>query len=394
MLERERVVHLDVFRCLMVSAAILSHVLGYVHAWDLLGANVTVPLRLFTRGATPGLLILFGFMIEFVYTRVASRYGTGECLRRMLYRVMLCYLAFLVVAAAGFLGGTMTAKQFFLNLFLVQGALNANIFAIYFFVLLLTIPVLFMRLRFGVYSLLAVIAAIWLLDVFWVEPAANPFMGRPGPLRLFTHLCDFLTGLGDSWGPSILHSMTLVLFGMSLAHALGSKTLTGALPCSVAVAAALALVLHEGRTAGWANFARNVANYEGYRAHNHEAYYAFGVLHALALMLFAWALTQVLPPAVRGVMTYLGSRTFLYFLVANAVLTAVPRRFSVSSVPLNALLFVSLLVVTYAAMNLWERRLAQTAGMIGVRTLLREAADRVVRRAQRLRARVGQGSLP
>lgn len=394
MLQRERVVYLDVFRCLMVSAAILSHLLGYVYAWDLLGANVTVPLRLFTRGATPGLLILFGFMVEFVYARGASRYGTSECVRRMLYRVMLCYLAFLTVAAAGFLGGTMSAKKFFLNLFLVQGALNANIFAIYFFVLLLTIPVLFLRLRFGVSSLLAVVAAIWLLDVFWVEPAANPFMGLSGPLRLLTHLCDLLTGLGDSWGPSILHGMTLVLFGMTLAHALTRGTLRGALPCAVAVLAALTLVLREGQTAGWATFASNIANYEGYRAHNHEVYYAFGVLHALALMLAAWALTRVLPPAVQRVMTYLGSRTFLYFLVANAVLTAVPRRFSVANGPLLALLYVLLLAVTYAVMNLWERRLAGAAGMVGVRTLLQNAAATLVRSAQRLRTRVGPSSLP
>ena len=390
----ERVVYLDVFRCLMVSAAILSHLLGYVHAWDVLGEDVTVPLRLFTRGATPGLLILFGFMVEFVYVPGAGRYGLGECVRRLLYRVMLCYLAFLTVAAAGFLGGTMSAKQFFLNLFLVQGALNANIFAIYFFVLLLTVPVLLLRLRFGVPSLLAVVAAIWLLDVFWVEPAANPFMGLAGPLRLFAHLCDFLTGLGDSWGPSILHGMTLVLFGVTLAHALAAKTLRGALPCAVAVLAALTLVLREGQTAGWATFAQNIADYGGYRAHNHEVYYAFGVLHALALMLAAWALTRVLPPAARTLLTYLGSRTFLYFLVANVILTAVPRRFSASSVPLLALLYVLLLAVTYAVMNVWERRLAGAAGMVAARGLLREAAAAAVRGARRLRARARPSSLP
>lgn len=385
MLQRERVVYLDIFRCLMVSAAILSHVLGYVHAWDLLDDKATLPLRLFTRGATPGLLILFGFMIEFVYTRAARSYGTGECLRRILYRAMLCYLAFLIVAAAGFLGGTMTVKQFFLDLFFVQGALNANIFAIYFFVLLLTIPVFLLRLRFGIFSLLAVIAVIWLLDIFWVEPLANPFAQLSSPLRYFTYLCEFLTGLGDAWGPSILHSMTLVLFGMSTAHALTMKTLKGALPCSLVVLAALTLVVHEGQTAGWTNFAHNIANYEGYRAHNHEVYYAFGVLHALALMLFAWVLTRILPPVAREFMTYLGSRTFLYFLVANTILTAVPRRFSVASVAVNALIFMSLLTATYIIMKLWEQRLAQVAIMISIRTLLRRSAATLVHGAQRLK---------
>lgn len=48
----KRIVHLDVFRFLMVSVALLSHVLGYFYTWGALSEPLRNYLKLFTRGAT------------------------------------------------------------------------------------------------------------------------------------------------------------------------------------------------------------------------------------------------------------------------------------------------------------------------------------------------------
>lgn len=165
------------FRFLMVAGALLSHVLGYFYTWDALAEQPQLYLRLFTRGAAPGLLVLFGFMLEFVYVRYAQRRGLGYSVKRMCYRALLCYLASALIAAAGMLGGHTSVRDLISNLILISASLNADIFLTYFYVLFAIIPVIALRLRFGIGSLLVVIAGIWFVDVAVLQPVESSFSG-------------------------------------------------------------------------------------------------------------------------------------------------------------------------------------------------------------------------
>ena len=66
------------------------------------------------------------------------------------------------------------------------------------------------RLWFPV--LLGLVGVVWLADLVYIDGAA------PWP-RPFRNLGGVLLGLGDTFGPSVLHSVTFVVFGMTLGGA-------------------------------------------------------------------------------------------------------------------------------------------------------------------------------
>lgn len=336
----------------MVAAALLSHVLGHFGVWDVLGENTRLYLRLFSRGATPGLLILFGFMIELVYVRHAKQKGFSFSIQRMMYRVILCYLAFILIASIGFLTGLGSLRSFLGNFLLVSPAINANIFAIYFFVLLLMMPIIAVRLRFGVNALLAIVSAVWLVDSLALTPLGSPFAYSSDTLE---YLANFFVGVGDSWGPSIFHSLTVTLFGMVLSNAFVERSRKSLSRLAVFAGLAFFIVCLEISKIGWITFLGNIADYTAYRAHNSIVFYAYGILFSLTLMLLAWSLNKILFSVIRHPVTYLGARTFLYFLLGNMILTAFPRTISIDL--LTALLiFVLLTSLCYALIKLWEAK--------------------------------------
>lgn len=378
-----RIVYLDVFRFLMVTVALLSHVLGYFNTWDALGEQPRLYLRLFTRGATPGLLILFGFMLEFVYVKHAQHRGLGYSIKRMSYRAALCYLAFILVAAAGIVGGHTSATDFVGNLLLVSSAINANIFAVYFFMLFAVMPVIALRLRFGITSLLAAITGIWLLDAAVLRSIDSPFSGA---LDNLDYLSGFLMGLGESQGPSIFHGLTAVLFGMVFGNTFATRSRTSALCLVGLTGTALSILGMEISSVGWTGFLANVADYNAYRAHNSIVYYAYGIVHAVLVMLLAWGLNKLLPQVVRTPVTYLGSRTFLYFLFGNLILSAVPHSFVNTSFWLGVGEAVVLAVTCYALILLWEAKVDGWPPVVEVRKRMLGGSERLMNLLRRLSA--------
>lgn len=367
----------------MVAGALLSHVLGYFYTWDTLAEQPQLYLRLFTRGATPGLLILFGFMLEFVYVKYAQRHGLAYSVKRMCYRALLCYLAFVVIAAAGILGGHTSVKELAGNLLLVSDALNANIFRTYFYVLFAVMPVIALRLRFGVGSLLVVIAGIWLVDV-----AALQFLDTPssGALSNFDFLGSFLLGLGNSWGPSIFHGLTAVLFGMILGNFFSVRSGTSLVYLGSLTGTALTILGFEIFTVGWNGFLAGVADYEAYRGHNSIIYYAYGAVHAIVVMLLARGINRFLPEAVRRPLTYLGSRTFLFFLFGNLILSAIPRGYVNTDFRVGMGGFVLLTAICYGLILLWEAKFDSWLPIVSMRKGLLGVSESLMKLLRRFGA--------
>jgi hypothetical protein len=83
------------------------------------------------------------------------------------------------------------------------------IFKLYFFLLIIGVGIVAARVRYGMGSLLALVGLIWLADLLYINES-GPW---PQPFR---HLGGMLFGLGSTFGPSVLHSITLVVFGMTL----------------------------------------------------------------------------------------------------------------------------------------------------------------------------------
>lgn len=61
-------------------------------------------LKQFTRSATPIFVFMFGFMVEFVYTRRARNLGVSAVRRRIYVRSFQCYVAYALVSFSAYLG--------------------------------------------------------------------------------------------------------------------------------------------------------------------------------------------------------------------------------------------------------------------------------------------------
>lgn len=313
-----RIGPLDTFRCLTVTLALLSHALLEFRVDAVTSPDVWLALRSFTRSSTPGLLLLFGIMAEVVHFR-RYREAPATLRPRLLRRAAQCYATFVALAALVTVCRPEPAAYLLRSFgFLTLEGYNV-IFALYFFLLLLLLAVLPIRRRWGFGGLGVLLAAIWGLDLLVVSrlpPAADA-------LKV---LGDITLGTGGTWGPSVFHSLSLVIAGMAIGNALYARDRT---PGGRALAAALGgvsvlLIAAEMARVGALDFFRGIVDLSKYRAHNDPVYYAYGVLGAAVTIPLAYALDSGAPGRLRRVLHALGGKTFSYFVIGNAVLILIP----------------------------------------------------------------------
>lgn len=350
---------LDVYRYLTVTFAIVSHIILHhnIYGDELVGGLAFA--KAITRSATPTLLILFGMMVEMVYAR-RFREDRPATAGSLLYRAILCYLAFIILALAEFLLENGNASRLIAAVPLISPVENGNIFKLYAILLVLTYPILMLRSRFGVPGLLAMVAVLWALYYLVIDR----FPALPFPLH---HIGGVLFGIGDEWGPSILHSSLLVVFGMLMSNVLtGEKRLRFATPAFAGI-----IALSFGYLA-WAVFqygldgvALRIADIDAWRRTNDFGYYAFGIMASVVILSVSYALDWALPKRVSEPMRLVGGVTLMYFFTANIILSAVPEfeptlQWHEFSLVLGYILFFSLLAYVWAR---WGRRTNWVAGI-------------------------------
>jgi hypothetical protein len=316
--ESGRITFLDTFRFAAVTFALVAHV-ATQHGLDDFETSLGLLRASVTRAATPSLLILFGVMLEIVYAR-RFRAEPGLVAGRMVRRAALCYAAFAASALFALAGGKITASGLAGAVVLVKTVPYSAIFKLYLFLLLLGVGIVAARVRYGMAGLLALLCAVWLADTLVID-GSRPL---PPPFR---HLAGLLLGWGENHGPSVLHGVTLVVFGMALGAAAFSRT-----PPSRATWAALGLMLaaatavlaRELWVGGLRHVLVGIADIEAFRSDNAPVYYAYGIWVALALTGFAYLLHAAAPARLRRLMGRLGSATLPYFFIGNAVLLLSP----------------------------------------------------------------------
>ena len=340
-----RIALLDTFRFTAVTLALLQHVsLQYGLDRNLAGASLV--WKLVARGATPSLLVIFGMMLEIAYARnfTASR---NIVVQRMLYRVVLCYAAFVMSSFFASAAGKDNLISFFGSFMLLALVPYSNILATYIFLLVIGIGVIALRLKGGFAVLLGLVGLIWTVDRLYID-ATSPW---PFP---FAQLGGGLLGWGNQLAPSALHGLTLVVAGMALAAAVFSREPSrGAWATVVAMLLAAAGILAE---AIWNSGARQVAvglaDFGAYRASNDIIYYAYGLCTATAYLVLAAVLHLVAPSRLRPLITELGSQTLAYFVVGNAVLLMLPT-FLVTNGVGSAIIIAVLLPTFWICTLLW-----------------------------------------
>ncbi|OWJ75350.1 hypothetical protein [Haematobacter genomosp. 1] len=348
-----RISSIDLFRYLTVSFALFSHTLLFLKSDALSGGDVILGLKSITRTATPALMILFGVMAEIVYLR-RYRSDPDRAAQGMISRAIICYICYVALVVLALVFGHVRGGQAIRATLLVAPSPYANIFKIYTFLLPITLLLVQLRARTGLLGPWVVVAGIWLLDWIVLDHLPAP--------PVFAHFAGFLFGIGTSWGPSILHSLTLVVMGMTLGAAffspsrLTEKAEMHAARLWLGMATGLSLLLL-GTKLGWFGLhgvLLRIADITQWRGDNDIGYYAYGLLSALGLLFLARSICIIAPQWVVTPLARIGGATLAYFFIGNALLLILP---SLDWLPFwgKASFTVAFLVFCGGATLIWDQ---------------------------------------
>lgn len=340
-----RIHFLDTFRFVAVTFALVAHITTQ-HGFEEYQTGLSLLSKSLTRAATPSLLMVFGIMLEIVYSRKFADNRTLVA-SRMLHRAALCYVAFTASALVTLVVGKRDIEGFIGAASLLTTVPYTLIFKLYLFLLIIGVGIVATRVKYGLASLLVLVGLVWGVDLLLVDGSA------PWP-QPFRNLGGVLFGLGSTFGPSVLHGVTLVVFGMMIGGAVfgrrSSRSATATVVLLLALAAAS--LFWEVRSHGLRQTLVSIADDQMYRNSNDVNYYAYGAWAAVSLMSFAYVLHRISPAPLRSLMNRLGSETLAYFLIGNCILLAMPV-FQVQGVLEFSLLFPAYLLVFCGATLLW-----------------------------------------
>ncbi len=332
-----RLVHLDVARGAAIVGALAIHALIACGLWAELPQNAFKGMmNAAFRACTPTFFLVFGMMLELVYAR---RLGEGKPIAgRMIQRAAQCWLGFAAGALAATLVGNLSPDRLVRALLLIGDAPWTSVLRFYAIVLIVLIPVIALRVRFGAAVPWVALACIWLLDPLLAQ-MQWPWGQAGQPLAFFW---SSLFGYPGSWvGGSIWHNTSLIMAGMILANGMRNVARPDGplLPWRHLLALAIPSIAIVFWTA-WSHGVLALATaYAGDRmalrsAHD-PAYFAIGGLSAMVVLILAaygW-----IPGS--GQLAAVGRRSLTIFAVGCVVINLIPR--GVSHGILNGLLLLA-----------------------------------------------------
>lgn len=268
----------------------------------------------FTRMATPMFMTLFGVMIALVYIPRLSR-GPGEqdlVARRLMSRMVTCYLVYGAITLAAVLTGKIPPeKGLEAMVFANAGRFGEilKIYAVLFLVIVLTLPAL---KRYGFIWVLAMAGAGWLIGHVVAAIA------EPGIYPL-----QFVTGYDRGFGPSVVHSLTFVAFGVAVGEAVSGRR--SLLVPGILAGLSFAVLVAATWRLGPGTMAHGLGTY-AFRTVNHPLYYAFGILATSGwLLVFALACSKGIMKAPAGALAKLGQRSLFVYGFGNVAMNLLPK---------------------------------------------------------------------
>lgn len=202
----KRVYFVDFARAYAICLALFDHSMNDFHVWENYSFEQYAVLKVFTTSATPTFLFLFGMMLELVYFPRLASSGLGAIKGKMIKRSLQCYAGFIMTSIAGLIGGFLTVKSAIGTAIFVSNNHYGNILKIYCILILAAIPLLMIRKRYGLKSIIGLSLGAWL-----IYPFTKDIVFQNGSIDIF--MSTFF-GIGRSSGPSALHAMTIVSLGM------------------------------------------------------------------------------------------------------------------------------------------------------------------------------------
>ncbi len=203
---KQRVYFVDFARSYAIFLALFDHSLNDFNIWSNYPFEQYAVIKLFTSSATPTFLFLFGMMLELIYLKRLKANGLSSIRPQLVKRSLQCYLGFMLTSLAGFIGGYLTLKAFLGSSFFVVNTHYGNILKIYCVMIILAMPLLLFRRKFGIWLTVLLCCSYWL-----VYPFTQDFEFSNGSIGIFM---SSIFGVGGKSGPSVFNSLSIVAIGM------------------------------------------------------------------------------------------------------------------------------------------------------------------------------------
>lgn len=325
---QQRIIGIDLARAIAILLVTWKHSMAsfgardHVQGWGFYGLEIVMQL------ATPIFLILFGAMLELVYK---NRYERGDQIgtaRRLHKRARQCYGYYCLAIIVFFL---VMGTYSWMSLPLVfTGFISvpySHLLAFYTVALFLAPALIMLRIRYGIVALTGAAIMIQLLHPMFAQlPPAPEIWGRD----YLQHMSGFLYGKGvDFIGPSLIHGMSLVCFGMLFGYGLraGSNS-AGRLRVSPRISIAMVAAAFVVIAAFW-SWTDPMVSIDALvdaslRIDSHPMYFSVGLIGAIALTWICILLFDVFKLQFGRALQVFGRRSLFAFGVGNILAYIAP----------------------------------------------------------------------
>lgn len=315
---KRRAVYVDRARGAVIAIVLFSHAMNVVEGWATEApAGVWGVLSLVIRTGTPTFFVVFGIAVEIVHVNRWRNGNANKVRHALLKRALQCYVAFALVAVAGFVGGLSSFTEMLQGLIFVAEVPNGTVLSFYALALLACLALIPLRLRIGTIPTLVLTIVWWPLAAALESVFGNP---DDAPFALARVL-----GVGDGVGPSVAHGLALVAGGMVLGR-LVRAMLDGAVTrriivevTSVICVASAATVFLTSRLGPEGVF-RGYTDLSEFRQTNHWGYFTIGFLLATGILVAAYLLVEKIGITKQRKPGPFGSSSLLAFGGGNVVL--------------------------------------------------------------------------
>ena len=328
-----RIIGLDICRSAAILATMFSHALAEggaqpYYSFDHAGL---IWLRFFLQMSPPIFIILFGSVLEIVYRPRIEAGQKQQTIARLLTRAAQCYLLYLVTLLAMLAAGLSSPGYTLRCALFLGGSPYGDILKFYTLALALAPALIFLRDRLGFVALGAVSVIIHLLHPLITQlqvPETSSADVYLSPL-----IC-FLIGGGEivTGGPSFLHGMTFVIWGMMI----GRTVIVLSRPSSsrqqivqAAIGMAALLLVSGAVLLSFWNYdaplttVRDLSNLT-YRNINHPIYFAFGLFGTLLAVFVCLVLYDGFRVKFGLSLGFAGKTSLFTFSFGNALLYLAP----------------------------------------------------------------------
>lgn len=203
-----RILFIDIARTYAVFLALFAH---FVSNYGPPGKGIILGnYMFFTSIATPLFIIIFGFMMEIVYSPKIEQFQHIK--RKMLIRSLQCYCAYLFTAFAAAYGGFINYSDIWRVALFAERSRHGNILLLYTVLLLIMPYILLGKNKFGNWFLVITFILISLLSNLISNMERINF-------GIYDVLITNLIGIGESrGGPSVLFSLLFVIVGIAIGN--------------------------------------------------------------------------------------------------------------------------------------------------------------------------------